>query len=255
MATVVHMTNIYFASDFHFGAPNIAASRDREKKVIQWLDSIKHDAKHIFLVGDIFDFWFEYKHVIPKGHLHFISKIIELQNLGVGFDFFIGNHDMWMFDYFTKELGIPVHRNPIERTFGNKKFYIGHGDGLGPGDYGYKRLKKVFSNATCQWLFKWIHPDIGIGIADFWSKTSRSHTSGEEKYLGKDQEWLQVYCETKLTEEYFDYFVFGHRHLPIDQILSNQISKYINLGDWIQYDTYAVFNGEELQLLKYHYSC
>jgi len=247
------MSKVYFASDFHLGAPNKMESSKRERLIIKWLDSIKSDASHLYLVGDIFDFWFEYKHVIPKGFIRFQAKIIELLDAGIQIEFFIGNHDMWMFDYFTEELNIPVHRAPIIRTHGDKKFYIGHGDGLGPGDYNYKRLKKFFANPLCQWLFKWIHPDLGIGLANYWSRSSRARTSSDEEgtYLGDDKEWLFSYSDELLDTEHYDYIVFGHRHLPIDRVLKNNTSRYVNLGDWLQYNTYGVFDEHNLYLKKY----
>ena len=245
------MAKIYFASDFHLGTPNKSASLARELKIIAWLESIRKDADKLYLVGDIFDFWFEYSTVVPKGYLRFISKLIELQNDGVEIEFFIGNHDMWMFDYFTEELGIPVHRAPIERTFNGKKFLIGHGDGLGPEDKKYKFLKRFFASKTCQWLFARLHPNLGIGIANKWSRSSRANTSGEDKYLGDEKEWLNIYCEEQIRANDFDFLVFGHRHLPIDNTLSNQKSRYINLGDWLQYDSYGVFDGNNFELKYY----
>ena len=245
------MSKIYFASDFHLGAPNYEESLIREKRIISWLDSIKADASHVYLVGDIFDFWFEYKESIPKGFIRFQGKLVELLDAGIQVEFFTGNHDMWMFDYFTKELGIPVHREPIELNLNGKSIYVGHGDGLGPGDYGYKFLKKVFSNKICQWLFARLHPNFGIGLANYSSRSSRAHTTGEDVYLGDDKEWLHIYANDLLDTKHYDYFVFGHRHLPIDKVLKNGKSKYINLGDWIVYNTYAVYDGDKIELKTY----
>ncbi len=242
---------VYFLSDFHLGAPNKKASLQREKKIIQFLDSIKKDAETIFIVGDLFDFWYEYKRVVPKGYVRILGKLAELTDAGIPIHFFVGNHDMWMKDYFRTELGIEVYFEPTSFLFADKKFLIGHGDGLGPGDKGYKFLKKIFRNKFCQWLFGIIPPNIGIGLADFFSRTSRAKTgSSNEIFLGEENEWLVVYCKEVLRQKHYDYFIFGHRHLPLKIDLA-QNSKYINLGDWIKYFSYAVFDGENLALKYY----
>jgi UDP-2,3-diacylglucosamine hydrolase len=238
----------YFASDFHLGIDGQLSSPEREKQIVRWLEAIRHDAAEIFLVGDIFDYWFEYKHVIPKGFTRLIGKLSELCDQGIPISFFTGNHDMWMFSYFHDELGIPIHRAPIHREIKGKKFIIGHGDGLGPGDHGYKFIKSVFSNKLCQWLFARIHPNLGISIMKYWSGKSRAATQEENRFLGKDKEWLVLFSEGTLKEEEIDYFVFGHRHLPIDYLLSNGSSRYINLGDWLKFNSYAVYDGKELTL-------
>ncbi|KAA2245815.1 UDP-2,3-diacylglucosamine diphosphatase [Chitinophaga agrisoli] len=242
---------IYFASDFHLGAPNAAASRDRERVIVRWLNEVAQDAQHIFLVGDIFDFWFEYKEVIPKGYTRLLGKLAELSDQGIGITVFIGNHDMWMNGYFEEELNIPVFFEPQTYTIGDKNFYIGHGDGLGPGDHGYKFLKKVFRNPVCRWLFSLLHPSWGIALANYFSRKSRAATGMElEQFLGEENEWLAIYSKEILQKEHFDYFIFGHRHLPLDlQVGPN--SRYINLGDWLNYFTYAVFDGTNLTLEKY----
>ncbi|MEV4882348.1 UDP-2,3-diacylglucosamine hydrolase [Chitinophaga ginsengisegetis] len=239
---------IYFASDFHLGAPNPAASREREKLLLQWLEQVEPDAQHIFLVGDIFDFWFEYKHVIPKGYTRILGKLAALSDKGIGISIFIGNHDMWMDGYFEEELNIPVYYEPQTYTIGTKRFYIGHGDGLGPGDHGYKMLKKVFRNPFCRWMFSAIHPAWGIALANYFSRKSRSATGQElEHFLGAENEWLAIYSKEVLQKEHFDYFIYGHRHLPLDIPLSNG-SRYINLGDWLNYFSYAVFDGNTVDL-------
>lgn len=235
----------------HLGAPNSQQSLQRETRFIKWLDQISHDANELFLVGDVFDFWFEYREVIPKGYLRLFSKLLQLKESGVKIHYFIGNHDMWVFDYFTKELGFEMHREPIQIERQGKQLYVGHGDGLGPGDYGYKFIKQVFRNPVCIWLFKWLHPDIGIWLGKTLSSQSRkvqgNHT---DKFLGEDKEWLYQYCVSELKTRHFDYFIFGHRHLPIEKKL-NERSKYINLGDWIQFNTYARFDGEDISLLTF----
>lgn len=243
---------IYFASDFHLGIPTFEASAGREKLIVQWLDEIKGDAEEIFLVGDIFDFWFEYKHVIPKGFTRLLGKIAEISDSGIPVHFFTGNHDVWMYDYFPKELGVNVFREPISRTFNGKKFYIGHGDGLGPGDHGYKFLKKIFNNKFCQWMYARIHPNLGVSIAKMSSIKSRmANGTKDETFHGEDKEWLAIYSRELLQKEHFDYFVFGHRHLPLEIKLSNN-SMYINLGEWVNYNTYGVFDGERMELKTYN---
>ena len=241
---------IYFASDQHFGIPNHDKSLEREKKFVHWLGTIKKDAEVLFLLGDLFDFWFEYKHVVPKGFIRILGKLAELRDAGIPIYFFVGNHDLWMHGYFEQELNIPVYHTPKEFTLNGKEFLIGHGDGLGPGDKGYKRMKKVFTNPFCKWLFKWLHPDIGVKLAQYLS-TKNKLISGEEdvKFLGEENEWLVQYAKKKLETKHYDYFVFGHRHLPMEIEVSNT-SKYINLGDWITHFTYAVFDGKELGLKK-----
>lgn len=242
---------IYFLSDFHLGAPDHAKSLEREKRLVQFLDDIKNDAGEIFLVGDMFDFWYEYKKVVPKGYVRLLGKLAELSDAGVQLHFFVGNHDMWMKEYFQQELNMPVYYEPKEFERNGKKFLIGHGDGLGPGDHGYKRLKKLFRNPACQWLFGILPPVIGVGLANYLSRRSRAQTgSSEEVFLGEDKEWLIIYCKEVLQKENFDFFVFGHRHLAIDYRLSKD-SRYINLGDWIRYFTYAIFDGEKMELKSY----
>lgn len=240
-------THIYFASDFHLGVPSHSESRKREDTIVRWLDHIKTNANEIYLVGDIFDFWFEYSSVIPKGFIRLQGKLAELSDAGILIHFFTGNHDMWMFDYFEKELGINIYREPITRTFNNKQFYIGHGDALGPGDYSYKFLKQFFASKLCQWLFARIHPNFSFWVANNWSRKSRISSNKKEEFLGNENEWLAIYAKEVLQKEHFDYFVFGHRHLPLDIQLSDK-SRYINLGEWMNYRSYAVFDGEDLKI-------
>lgn len=242
---------IYFLSDFHLGAPDHASSLQRERMIVSFLDSIRHNAAEIFLVGDMFDFWYEYRKVVPKGYVRLLGKLAELTDAGIPMHFFVGNHDMWMKDYLQIELGIPVYFEPKEFERAGKTFLIGHGDGLGPGDHGYKRLKKIFRNPACQWLFGILPPVVGMGLANYMSRRSRAQTGAtEEIFLGEDKEWLIIYCKDVLRQKNIDFFVFGHRHLPIDYRL-NDGSRYINLGDWIRYFTYAVFDGTEMILKSY----
>jgi len=242
---------IYFLSDFHLGAPDFTSSLEREKKIVRFLDIAMQDAAAIFIVGDLFDFWYEYRTVVPKGYTRILGKMASITDSGISMYFFVGNHDMWMKGYFEKELNIPVYFEPKIFEFNNKKFYIGHGDGLGPGDHGYKFIKKIFRNPICQWLFGILPPAIGVGIANYMSRSSRAATGQTDaRFLGEENEWLITYSKEVLQQQPFDYFIFGHRHLPIDFQLTEN-SRYINLGDWIKYDSYAVFDGSQLEL-KYH---
>lgn len=243
---------VYFISDFHLGAPNYASSITREKRIVDFLKIAQLDAAHIFIVGDLFDFWYEYKTVVPKGYTRILGKLAEITDSGIPISFFVGNHDMWMSGYFETELNIPVYYEPQEFEFNQKKFYVGHGDGLGPGDNGYKFIKKIFRNKLCQRMFGILHPSMGMAIANYFSRKSREATgTKEEHFLGENEEWLIIYCREVLQQKHFDYFIFGHRHLPIDFALKEN-SRYINLGDWIRYNSYAVFDGKELALKYYN---
>jgi UDP-2,3-diacylglucosamine hydrolase len=242
---------IFFISDFHLGVPDHASSLVREKRIVSFLDSIKHETAVLFVMGDLFDFWFEYRQVVPKGYVRILGKLAELSDSGIPIHFFVGNHDMWMSGYFEQELGVRVYYEPQRFEFNGKRFLIGHGDGLGPGDYGYKFLKKIFRNPVCKLLFGLIPPFWGIGLANLMSRGSRSVTGeSDAQFLGEEKEWLIIYCKEQLKKVYHDFYIFGHRHLPIDFPLDSG-SRYINLGDWIRYFTYAVFDGETLAL-KYH---
>lgn len=242
---------IYFASDFHLGASSEAISLERERQLVSWLDHIKNDAKALFLVGDIFDFWFEYSTVVPKGYIRFLGKLAELADLGVKITLFKGNHDMWMFGYLREQLNADIVDNELILNIDDKRFYIHHGDGLGPGDAKYKILKMFFRSKVCQWLFARLHPNLGIGIAQKWSRHSRAANLHEERFLGEDQEWLIQYAKERLQKEHYDYFIFGHRHLAYDMRLS-PTSRIINLGEWMHHRTYAVWDGETLQLNKWN---
>lgn len=242
---------IYFASDFHLGVPSYESSLKREKTICRWLDSIKGDASEIYLVGDIFDFWYEYRYTVPKGTVRLLGKIAEITDSGIPVHFFVGNHDLWMKDYFIEELNVQIHHEPITRNYNGKIFYIGHGDGLGPGDRWYKVLRRIFSNKVCQWLFSRIHPNLAFYIAKMSSKRKKEITGDQdEKFLGAEKEWLYVYSRAYLMKHKVDYFLFGHRHLPLD-LKVGEHARYINLGEWIQYNSYAVFDGEELMLKRF----
>ncbi len=245
------MKNIYFLSDFHLGVPTYDSSRERERYLCDFLNEIKDQADEIFLAGDIFDMWYEYKTVVPKGYVRLLGTLASLSDSGVKITAFTGNHDMWMFGYLKQELNIEVHREPIERTWNGVDFLIGHGDGLGPGDYGYKFIKKIFANKLCQWLFGWIHPDWGLRLANALSRRSRIATgTTDATWLGDDKEHLYIFCQEYLQKRPINYFIFGHRHLPLTKAINPQ-STYINLGDWVKYFTYAVFDGAACELKTY----
>lgn len=246
-----NQNKIFFASDFHIGLLDRYEDKLRERVIVDWLESIASEATHLFLVGDIFDYWFEYKHVIPKGGVRILGQLAKLVDIGVDVKCFTGNHDLWMFGYFEEELGIPVYRSPRVFEFDNKKFLVGHGDGLGPGDHGYKFIKRIFENKICQWLFARLHPNFAIGLMRKLSRTSRLQELPEENEFFPDKEWLVAYCEDKLNTTEIDFFVLGHRHLPIDYLLSNKKSRYINLGDWINHRSYALWDGSDMQLRFY----
>jgi UDP-2,3-diacylglucosamine hydrolase len=248
--------NIYFASDFHLGIPDHSRSLEREKKLVAWLEMARADAAEIFLMGDLFDFWFEYKTAIPRGYSRLLGKLAEITDSGIPVHLFRGNHDMWAFDYLTKELNIQLHRDPEFREFSGKKFYLAHGDGLGPGDHGYKFIKKVFANPVNQWLFRQLHPDFGIRMALFWSRKSRSASIEKEKReedltLKLIQQRITVHSNEMLKQHPdLNYLIYGHYHYPLDTRLPSGAGQLV-LGDWITHFTYAVFDGEKLELKEF----
>ena len=236
---------IYFASDFHLGSHTEKISKERERKIVKWLDFISADAHAVFLVGDIFDFWFEYKYTIPKGFIHFQAKLIDLQQKGIHIIFFTGNHDLWMFDYFQKELGIHVFHQPISLCVNQKKIYVGHGDGLGPGDTTYKWLKKIFTNKFFQRLFECLHPNVGVWIAKMWSKDSRD--KNKEHLFREENEALFHYTKQINKKTPHDYYILGHRHKQLKMRISDK-SIYYNLGEWITGSSYVSFDGEKAMM-------
>ncbi len=245
---------LYFASDFHLGLHNQDVNA-QEQKILNFLEHArKNNAEKIFLVGDVFDFWFEYKRVVPKGYFRLFSKLYDLHSDGIKVYMFKGNHDMWMLDYFEKECGVEIISDELIFEHNNKKFFVHHGDGLGPGDRSYKVLKKVFRSRLNRWLFSRLHPNFALGMGAFLSNKSRLAKKDFEKenqYLGDDKEFLTQFCKAKLAEgAEIDYFIFGHRHLPINLNIGQ--SKYINLGEWIHCNSYAVFDGCELKLLYWN---
>ncbi len=246
---------IYFASDFHLGIPDPESSLQREKKLVHWLEDIRNDAHEVYLMGDIFDFWFEYKSAVPKGYVRLLGKITELTDSGIPVYVFRGNHDIWAFKYLQKECGVKLYRKPLLKSFNGKAFLLTHGDGLGPGDNGYKFLKKVFEFPLNQWLFRWLHPDLGTRLGLFFSRRSRLANIAREQEEGYDRknEDLPLWHYAKqMKQEYpeIDYFIFGHNHLMRKSALGENAA-FVLLGDWISYFSYAVFDGETLQLQRF----
>jgi len=242
--------NIYFASDFHLGVPDYSSSIEREKRIVRWLDTIAKDASDIYLVGDLFDFWFEYKTVVPKGFVRLLGKLAQLSDDGIRLHLFHGNHDLWQFGYLQKEIGCTIYPKPITIHLKGKVFHIAHGDGLGPGQKWFKFILAIYRNFLFQRLFAFFHPNIGITIANWFSNKSKQQTYTESQtFLGDDKEYLMLYAKAVCNKQEVDYFIFGHRHFPFDKQMNN--SQIINLGDWMSYNTYAVFDGKTLELKKY----
>jgi len=236
---------IYFASDFHLGLDmDHQSSKEREIMIVSWLSSISADIQELYLLGDIFDYWFEYRSGIPKGHELFLGKIREMRDQNIPISFFTGNHDLWMRSYFENEFGIPIYRAPITKEIRGKTFHMGHGDGLGPGDHTYKFMKKIFTNPTCQWAFSMLPAQMGLGMMRYFSKRSREKYVDEIEFLGEDKEWLIQYVKKHAELDKVDYYLFGHRHLTIDHQIKNKTARYINLGEWIHNRSYVVFDGE-----------
>jgi UDP-2,3-diacylglucosamine hydrolase len=236
----------YFASDFHLGAPSHEASLKREKKLVRWLDHISPDCQYLFLLGDVFDFWFDYHDVVPKGFVRLLGKLAHMHDAGTRIFIFTGNHDMWMFGYLQKEIGAGIFRSPLDIQWSGYSMLVGHGDGLGPGDRMYKILKSIFSNPVCQRLFAFVHPRIGMGIAKAWSAHSRISSHKDDAFLG-EKEFLWSYCKGAEKIRHRDLYLFGHRHLPLDlEVAPN--SRYINLGEWLRHFHYLEFDGMQVEL-------
>ncbi|MFN4911432.1 MAG: UDP-2,3-diacylglucosamine diphosphatase [Flavobacteriales bacterium] len=241
---------LYFASDFHLGAPNYEDSKAREQSLVRWLEYISKDATEIYLLGDVFDFWFEYKRVIPKGFSRLFGKLAELSDKGIKLHFFLGNHDMWVKSYFHEEFNMETHTDPLTKTFFGQRYYLGHGDGLGPGDKGYKFIKRILRSPLCQWAFARLHPNFGIRIAHFFSNKSRKGSVKDKRYNGKDKEWLYLYVKEMQAVNPHDFYVFGHRHLPLN--LEADGARYFNLGEWLSHQTFLRVDEGEIQFLRWN---
>lgn len=241
--------NIYFISDIHLGLPNHEKSLKREKLLVNLLDEIKSQTSIIYFVGDIFDFWWEYKYVAPRAYIRFLGKIAELTDSGIEIHFFTGNHDVWMKSYLQTEVGVKIHTKELITEIYGKKFFIAHGDGLGRGDRAYKFLKKIFQNKFLQWCWSRLHPDFAFSIAKIWSH-SRRKKEKVYKFRGIDKEIMIQFSKEMIKTKHFDYFIFGHRHFPL-MIKIGENSKHINIGDWLVNFTFVIFNSEGLKLMTY----
>lgn len=232
---------VYFVSDAHLGSGS--DSRQRELQLCRWLDEIRPTCGTLVLLGDMFDFWFSYRHVVPRGNVRLLGKLAEMADSGIDVHFFIGNHDMWVFDYLNAECGITVHDDPEAMTFGGKRFLIGHGDGLGHTDRWFDFVRRFFRSRVCQRLFALLPPGLTFPIARRWSDSNKRRHEREDcqRYLGDDREGIVIYCKERLLEEHFDYCVFAHRHTPVMRELRSG-TIYVNTGDWLTHRSYAVFD-------------
>lgn len=241
---------IYFVSDAHLGLPPERKSKEREKLLVKWLQEKRKDAGAFYLMGDIFDYWFEYKKVVPRGFVRLLGKLAELTDAGIPIFFFTGNHDVWVFDYLPRETGIVIHKKPDIHTYNNQRFYLAHGDGLGPGGKRFKFLKKIFKSKTLQWLYARIHPNTATGFAHRWSKKSRFSKGNYVPWLGEEKEHLVIHSKSIESKEHNDFYVYGHRHVPKEHMLNNK-SKLVYLGDWFVNFSYAEYDGKDLKLKFY----
>lgn len=239
---------IYFASDFHLGLPAGAPPGEREKRVVNWLNSITPDAKEIYLLGDIFDFWWEYKLVVPKGFTRFLGTISSITDSGIPVHFFTGNHDMWVGDYLLDECGVIIHTSPVTKIFDGKKIHLAHGEGLGTKDQGYRILLSIFRNKPLRAMYSALHPRIGMGIGHSWSLSSRLGKGITKEFLGEDKEDLIRYTKSILLTEKVDYFIFGHRHLAMSYKLQDGV-EIVFLGDWIKNGSYAEWSNNNLTFI------
>ena len=245
--------NIYFLSDAHLGSLAIEHGRMQERRLVRFLDSIKHKAAAVYLLGDMFDFWYEWKYTVPKGYTRFLGKISELTDLGVEVHYFTGNHDIWMYGYLEKECGVILHKQPLTTEIYDKVFFLDHGDGLGDPDKNFKIIRRIFHNRTCQRLFSMLHPRWAMAFGLTWAKHSRlKRAEGKEPpYMGEDKECLVLYTKEYMkTHPDVDYFIYGHRHIELDLMLSHK-ARMIILGDWIRQFSYVIFDGEHLFLSEY----
>ena len=239
------MKKVYFLSDIHLGAKTIDNPLEHEQRVVRFLDSIKDDASDVYLMGDIIDYWFEYKTVVPRGFTRFLGKISELTDRGVKVHWFTGNHDIWIFDYIPSETGAIVYTEAVVKEIMGKKFYLAHGDGLGDDSLGYKIMHRFFRNKFCQKIFSGIHPRWTVSLAHYWSKKSRLGSDCEERFLGEEKEHLVKYTKGISDQIKADYYIYGHRHIILDMMMADR-SRILILGDWINHFSYAIFDGENI---------
>jgi UDP-2,3-diacylglucosamine hydrolase len=241
---------IYFISDIHLGAPALDNNREREKLFVNWLDLIKDDVSELYLMGDIFDFWFEYQKVVPRGFTRVLGRLADMSDNGVTVHFFTGNHDLWIFNYLPGEVGLIVHKEALICEILGKKFFLAHGDGFDKEDKAYILLKKIFTNKTLQWIFSRLHPNFAFFLAHKWSKSSRLSKLDEKEEFKVKNEGMFKFAQNFLDNEWIDYFIFGHRHRIADVEIKKD-SRFILLGDWITNFSYGVFDGESFKLLNF----
>ena len=244
---------VYFISDAHLGSRALTSMRTRERRLVSFLDAVKDKASAIYMLGDMFDFWFEYRNVIPKGYTHFLGKLSELTDRGVEIHFFIGNHDIWCKDYLTEECGVIMHYEPMTVDIEGKLFYLAHGDGLGDTDWKFRMLRGMFHNPILQWLFAGIHPRWSVHFGLEWAKHSRlkHERDGAPRYMGEQSEPLVAYSKEYLMHHpEINYFIYGHRHIELNLMLSRD-TRLLILGEWTDLFTYAVFDGNTLRLENY----
>lgn len=239
---------IFFASDFHLGLKAGTDPSEREKRVVRWLKTIAPDASAIYLIGDIFDFWWEYKHVVPRGFTRFLGAVSEITDSGIPVHFFTGNHDMWITDYLSQECGLIIHTSPLIVNADEKSFYLAHGEGLGSNDPGYKVLLSIFRNKPLRVLYSALHPSIGMSLGHRWSLNSRLAKGIKRDFKGEDNEALIIHAKSVLKEKHIDYFIFGHRHIALQYHLK-QGAEIIFLGEWMSGSSYAIWNGEDMELV------
>ncbi len=239
--------HIYFASDFHLGMYPAEQSRERELYLVKWLDQIRDSASELWLLGDVFDYWFEYSKVVPKGFVRFLGKLAELADNGVSIHIFSGNHDVWLFDYLPKEIGATIHHDPVKIIRNEKSFFLSHGDGLTKMDRGYLFLKSIFRSKFLQWLYARLHPNGTAAFAQWWSKKSRYGKEMVYPFKGDSEEQILFAKEMLEKDPSIDIFLFGHRHLPFDvEIVPGK--RAICLGDWITHFSYGIFDGKDFKL-------
>ena len=247
---------VFFVSDVHLGSSTFGDTLEREKHLVRWLDFIKEEAKALYLMGDIFDFWFEYKRSVPQGFTRFLGKLAELSDSGVEIHYFIGNHDLWIFDYLPKEIGFILHKEPFITEMGGKTFYLAHGDEQSAFSFSFRLVRGIFHNRICQFFFRLIHPDFGIKLAYLWADYSRKKELKHcnEPYLGEDKEHLVIFAKSYIkTHPEIDYMIFGHRHIPLD-VMITPANRMMTVGDWMQHFSYIVFDGKELVHEKFEKS-
>ncbi len=239
----------YFASDFHLGAPNRELSLERERRIIAWLDFIMPNAQQVFLLGDIFDFWYEWKRAVPKGFVRFLAKLAELVESGTKLYFFTGNHDIWAYHYLADEIGAEIIRQPQLFEIQGKILYLGHGDGLGHHDRKYKIMKAFFTNRLLQWMFSnMLHPNFALWLGSKWS-LSRNAYDRTPEFHG-EKEWLVEHIREIMPKVNADYYIFGHRHCAVEYPLDNNVT-YINTGVWFKSSPYAELSEGILTLKNF----